>query len=39
VHNRKEVERELLKLAHAGTLRNGDHGDYEEGSDAAHPAS
>src|SRR5215471_15188493 len=29
VHNRKEVERELLKLAHAGTLRNGDGTDSE----------
>jgi DNA-binding CsgD family transcriptional regulator len=36
VHNRKEVERELLKLAHAGTLRNG-HDAYGEGSDASDP--
>jgi len=36
VHNRKEVERELLKLAHAGTQRRAD--DDEHASDAADSA-
>ena len=35
VHNRKEVERELLKLAHAGTLRQADDDEGSDGADCA----